>query len=640
MQIRDWFRPPRHVLAIFLAVSLSCGTTLAALAWLLVRQDRALEFQRRQERIEQAADRSVAVMQRSLADLELQLAARPGRNSKLPPDVVILSAGPADITVRPDGGLLYYPAAFDRRDEPQQAFEVGEQLEFAKRDPVGAIQVYTRLALSDQAAIRAGALNRLARLHRKLQAPDAALADYDRLAQMRVSVEGIPAGLLARVGRASLFEDARRSAELRREAAALDDDLGNGRWRLVQPEYAFYSGLARQWLGNARFADNSGAIARAEAASWLWQNRGSEGGVSRRLLRAAGKPVLLLWNPSGDGLQAVIAGPDYLAALGGEAVPDSGLRWTLSDLEGRAAMGALPPSRQMALRDAATAKLPWTLYVFAAPGSEPTGLTSRQRLLLSVFAVLAVVLFAGAYFILRAISRELRVARLQSDFVAAVSHEFRSPLSSLCQISEMLARDRFPTEDLRRKSYVVLERETERLRRLVEGVLDFGRLEAGAYGYRFERLELRAFLGSIIEAFEAKVSVDGYRVEQSGPASEVHVKADREALSRAMWNLLDNAVKYSPECRTVWVDLGLQDGCANVTVRDHGIGIPPHEQRDIFDKFVRGTESKVRSIKGTGIGLAMVRQIARDHGGEIRVASEPGQGSRFTLVLHTAEGLS
>jgi hypothetical protein len=138
MQIRDWFRPQRYVLALFLAVALVSGTTLAALAWMFVRQDQVLELQRRQERIEQAADRSAAVMTRSLADLELLLAAQPGPDPKLPPDVVILSAGPAGITVSSDGGLLYYPAVPGGSEEPRQAFEEGERLEFAKQDPQGA----------------------------------------------------------------------------------------------------------------------------------------------------------------------------------------------------------------------------------------------------------------------------------------------------------------------------------------------------------------------------------------------------------------------------------------------------------------------------------------------------------------------
>src|SRR3972149_3783509 len=123
----------------------------------------------------------------------------------------------------------------------------------------------------------------------------------------------------------------------------------------------------------------------------------------------------------------------------------------------------------------------------------------------------------------------MRVARLQSDFVAAVSHEFRSPLSSLCQISEMLPLDRFPSEDLKRKSYDVLTREAERLRRLVEGLLDFGRFEAGADAYRFESLEIGGLLQALVSDFQERVAGIGYTIELSRPAGEIHVRADREA---------------------------------------------------------------------------------------------------------------
>ena len=116
----------------------------------------------------------------------------------------------------------------------------------------------------------------------------------------------------------------------------------------------------------------------------------------------------------------------------------------------------------------------------------------------------------------------------------------------------------------------------------------------------------------------------------------MHVQADREALSRAIWNLLDNAVKYSPDCRTVWVELECDPQRVAIGVRDHGLGIPVHEQREIFEKFVRGADSKARRIKGTGIGLAMVRHIVQAHGGEILLVSQPGEGSRFTVSLPAA----
>ena len=109
--------------------------------------------------------------------------------------------------------------------------------------------------------------------------------------------------------------------------------------------------------------------------------------------------------------------------------------------------------------------------------------------------------------------------------------------------------------------------------------------------------------------------------------------ADPEAVSLALRNLLDNAVKYSPGCRTVWVDWAPQDGRIAIRVRDHGSGIPPEERERIFRKFVRGAAAAAGSVKGAGVGLAMVEHVVKAHGGEIRVESEPGVGSTFTMLF-------
>jgi len=113
---------------------------------------------------------------------------------------------------------------------------------------------------------------------------------------------------------------------------------------------------------------------------------------------------------------------------------------------------------------------------------------------------------------------------------------------------------------------------------------------------------------------------------------------DREALTNAFWNLLDNAVKYSPDAADVWVDVTCSKGRLVIDVRDAGVGIPSAEQKQIFGKFVRGARAKAERIKGTGIGLAMVRHVVHGHGGEIHLESTEGQGSTFTLLLPLKRG--
>jgi signal transduction histidine kinase len=299
-------------------------------------------------------------------------------------------------------------------------------------------------------------------------------------------------------------------------------------------------------------------------------------------VQVPGGPALVAWATGAGGLRAGVAGSSYLSSL-------------VEDVRGEA--------------------------------------SSRRTLLTASLAAIGLVLLTGWYFILRAIAREQRTAQLQTDFVSAVSHEFRSPLTSMAHLAEMLEADRFPSDESRRTAYGILARDTGRLRRLVEDLLDFRRFEAGTATLHREPVDLVDVVRALVTDVQHRVAPAGYHIELSAPGTPVHSSVDREALSTALGNLLDNAIKYSPECRTVWVEIAREAGRVAITVRDRGIGIPGREGRHVFDRFVRGAQPKAMGIKGTGIGLAMVRHIVRAHGGEVRMASEAGRGSRFTIVL-------
>jgi signal transduction histidine kinase len=273
------------------------------------------------------------------------------------------------------------------------------------------------------------------------------------------------------------------------------------------------------------------------------------------------------------------------------------------------------------------------LYVALAPSGRPAGLLPGQRFLLLGTGLVAVFLTAGAYFSVRAIRREIEVARMQSDFVSAVSHEFRSPLTSIRQLSELLDLGRVPSEERRATYYKTLVRETARLQRLVEGLLNFGRMEAGARSYRFERVDAAWLARAVATEFETQVAGAGRSIELNGPEAECVLKADPEALTVALRNLIDNALKYSPDEKRVWVDWRSEGEFIAISVRDRGLGVPASERKAIFGKFVRGQAAAIANVKGSGVGLAMVRHIVAAHGGQIQVDSEPGQGSTFTMLL-------
>jgi two-component system phosphate regulon sensor histidine kinase PhoR len=157
-------------------------------------------------------------------------------------------------------------------------------------------------------------------------------------------------------------------------------------------------------------------------------------------------------------------------------------------------------------------------------------------------------------------------------------------------------------------------------------------MEAGARPYRLEPLDAGEFAESVVRDFRQEVAGAGFTVGYTAPTGHAMVRADREALAQALWNLLDNAVKYSGDSRDIGVEVEKANGVA-IRVRDNGFGIGASEQKQIFRKFARGSAAREHGVKGTGIGLAMVKHIVDAHAGSITVDSEPGRGSTFTIIL-------
>jgi len=436
---------------------------------------------------------------------------------------------------------------------------------------------------------------------------------------------------------------------LRSHAAALWADLGSGRWTLTRAAYTFYASQARRRAGIADgVEERHAALALTEGVEALWEEwqrvqRGEGSAAGRRCQRFNDRPVLLVWRSSADRMAALVAGAAYAESRWlrrlEPALANHQSRITLVDPDGRPVSGRLEPSAgRPSVRPASLTQLPWTIQAFSrANGALAGDLETRRRLLVAGFCVMALLVLTGSYFIARAVSRELEVARMQSDFVSAVSHEFRTPLTSLCQFTELLAKGRVPSQERRQQFHEVLARESQRLRRLVEGLLNFGRLEAGALRYQFERLNPEELLDRLVAEFRQEADLGGRQIEVSVNGAVGAIHGDREAVSCVLWNLLDNAVKYSPAGSRIRVDLAPAGQRVTIAVRDEGPGVEPAEREKIFQKFVRGAAAKERSVQGTGVGLAVARRIARAHGGDLAVESELGRGSTFTVSLPVAE---
>lgn len=656
--LKEWLKPPRHLLVLFLAVVVLLTATLVWLSWQLVRQDRALAGQRLEERREAAAELAVAALEKSLLEVEERLSAL----SRLPAGeaaaeaytyaaglagdsaLVLLRAG--HLEAFPAGRVVFYPIRAGAPSVPASTFAGVETLEFLREDYPRALAGLRPLVRSSDPLIRAGALLRLARVLRKSGQGREALATCEDLAKLgTVPVEGLPAELVARQARLALLERLERREELAREASALYRDLQTGRWRLTRAEYGFYLEEALRRLGGAGPREGlESAMARASAVEFLWTawqaiRQGEGDPQGRRLEWFSAQPLLVLWRASSETLAALVAGPGlvesrWLAAVR-PMVRGHGVRIALTGTDGRAVAGQAEaePSRQ-ALRLASVTHLPWNLHAITVDaGAELASSAARRRVLLSGLSLVAVLTLAGGYFAWRAMSRELAVSRLQSDFVSAVSHEFRTPLTALRQLSELLVSGRVAGEQDRQEYYELIAHESQRLGRLVEGLLNFGRVEAGALEFRFEAVDPAALVREVVQEFRRESGTRGYQVELTADGPAPPVRADRAGLSCVVWNLLDNAVKYSPESFTVWVEVEREGPWIVIRVRDRGLGIPPGEQTEIFRKFVRGQAARARSILGTGIGLAVASQIVAAHGGNITLQSRPGEGSTFTVRL-------
>jgi signal transduction histidine kinase len=218
-----------------------------------------------------------------------------------------------------------------------------------------------------------------------------------------------------------------------------------------------------------------------------------------------------------------------------------------------------------------------------------------------------------------------------------VSHDLKTPLSVIRMFGETLELGRVPDDARRREYYRVITRESERLSRLIDNVLDFSRIEGGRRRYERTPTAVEPLVRDTLEAFAYPLEQQGFKLEVNVAADLPEVPMDADAVGQALANLVDNAVKYSATERVITIDARREGARLALSVADRGVGIPPGEHARIFEKFYRVGQSETQGRRGSGVGLALVRHVVEAHGGAVTVQSAPGQGSRFTLWLPLEE---
>ncbi len=255
---------------------------------------------------------------------------------------------------------------------------------------------------------------------------------------------------------------------------------------------------------------------------------------------------------------------------------------------------------------------------------------------LLILGVLSVLMFGGLVLTYRSVSKEMALARLKSDFVSNVSHELRTPLALIRLYAETLELGRITTQEKKEEYYRIIRKESERLTALINNILDFSRIEAGHKEYDFRETDVAELVRNTLDAYRFQIEQQGFVFEQSIDSTIPAVAVDREAIARALVNLVNNALKYSADEKFICVKLYRANGSLKLEVADRGIGITRREQAKIFEKFYRTGDPLVHNTRGSGLGLSLVRHITHAHGGEVEVESTPGKGSKFTLSLPLA----
>jgi len=252
--------------------------------------------------------------------------------------------------------------------------------------------------------------------------------------------------------------------------------------------------------------------------------------------------------------------------------------------------------------------------------------------LVVLVVVLGIALFGG-YLLWRDVRREMRIAQLRTDVVSSVSHELKTPLTSIRMFVETLRSHPDAEPALQADFLETIGGETERLTRLLNNVLDLSRIEQGQKLYRREPTQLEAVVQRAARALEYPLRQDGFRLGVDVKGVAAPVSADADALEQAILNLLTNAMKYSGKSRDIELRLAYENGDAVIAVTDHGIGIPPSALGRLTQKFFRVPSPENQHIPGTGLGLTVVEHTARAHGGSLVIDSAVGQGSTFSIHL-------
>ena len=564
--------------------------------------------------------------------------------------------------------------------ETHSLMERAETYEFRTKDYPSAIESYRELidATTDSTS-RAMLMNRIGRCYKKHGDHFNAIGTYQSLSKecaSELSSDGIPFGVIAQCQIGMIYLNTGEKLDAAEALLGLCSDLLNSKWTLSKSQFNFYltrvkslirdsladvngmedgRQLTERWnglmkteaeiLNRTNIIDNLRqkiiTLIRAEIPA----SDKASGGFYHVSETIGNVPYLVSYTSIVDKILGIMIDPEVFARkllpLRLNAFPlRKGWYVQITDksgnrLAGEDITGLKDPVPRLTFSSGFDEDFPpWKVVIYQSdPGSPGRSFNMKRNIyVLSVAVVISSIIFAGVWAI-RSMGKELELAKLKSEFVSTVSHELRTPLASIRYLAELLQRGRVQQEDRKQRYYETIVGESGRLSRLIENILDFSKIEAGMKEYRFEDTDIAELVSDVLPRFQTQVIREGGTIESEISDAMPEILADREAISQALFNVLDNALKYSGESAKISVSAWSDEDNVFLQVQDEGIGISVEEQKKVFEKFYRSERLQDSSVEGSGIGLTLVSHIIKAHGGQVLLESDLGKGTKVVMKL-------
>jgi len=482
-----------------------------------------------------------------------------------------------------------------------------------------AVASWAKLALLRLALLRAGSSD----------AP-VWLKEIQHTDQAAMTESGIP----VRVAAALLLIEHDGAAALPEAAGFLSQtlaELARGCWPLNAAQWAYYareissaldasSDLVPSTVATAGFLESfAGAVHEVLAMKQSLEWRRDQPFAARLF---PGIQIVVVLFPGGDrNAGCMLAGADLVR----EAETRLTALTAAEDFAGRISIPADITKPAISLQS-----LPFLEATFPERDRSLWHSHLRRYFIFYTAALLLLGAGAGLFFTYRAVAREMEVSRMKAEFVSSVSHEFRTPLSAIEALLERLESGKVRDEKMLRRYYQASRREVQRLTGMVNQLLDFSRLKEGCKEFSFETIDLNRLAEDAVESFQ-NLGFGARLADALDRELPLNISADRNAGYQCVHNLIDNALKYSPDGSRVTITSGRRDSEVFLRVSDRGPGIAPEERELIFEQFYRAKSASVQGIQGAGIGLALVKRVMLAHGGKVTMESLPGEGSTFEI---------